>query len=260
MNRYWEKIIFPILKKIDARHIVEIGSGKGKTTKKILKYCFESEAKLSVIDPAPKANIDKLKKKYDIHLEFYEDISLNALQSIKNYDVVLIDGDHNWYTAYNELKIIEDVFKEQEFLILFLHDIGWPYGRRDMYYNPENIPDQFQHFYKKKGMLPGQESLLDNSGFNAGFNNAIYENNGKNGVLTAVEDFIEGTELELTFKKIEAFHGLGILYLQDKDLSLFIDKIIEDSSLTAISEKDRIVAKIKNEELKEQCIDELNED
>lgn len=37
MNRFWDKIILPIVKKVNAKHIVEIGCFKGANTKIILK-------------------------------------------------------------------------------------------------------------------------------------------------------------------------------------------------------------------------------
>lgn len=259
MNRFWEPIILPILNEIKAEHIVEIGCCKGENTKKILKYCFEQEAKLSVIDPSPKVNIDKLKEQHGGYFNFYKDLSLNALPSIKDYDVVLIDGDHNWYTVYNELKIIEDSIKNQDVFLVFLHDISWPYGRRDMYYNPETIPEEFKHSHEKKGIFPAKEDLVEGSGFNYNSYNAVHEGGAKNGVLTGMEDYIEETNLKLRLKKIKAFHGLGILYQADKDIGSLINKIILDSNLISLLEKERINLKIKIEKLKKR-INKLTKD
>jgi glycosyltransferase involved in cell wall biosynthesis len=210
MNRFWKKFIYPIINVIKAKHIVEIGSDTGINTRNILEYCMENQAKISVIDPFPKYDEKHWLRDYNEYLEFYKELSLNALPLIKDYDAVLIDGDHNWYTVYNELKIIEKNCSDN-FPVVFLHDIDWPYGRRDIYYNPDTIPAAFRKPYAKKGMKPGQPSLLESGGFNSNFFNSIYENGLQNGVLTAVEDFIKESTLDLNLYKIYGLNGLGIL-------------------------------------------------
>ena len=77
--------------------------------------------------------------------------------------MVLIDGDHNWYTVLSELETIERLCDErgQGFPLVLLHDIGWPYGRRDLYYDPASIPEEHRKPYDKKGMLPGVPGLVE---------------------------------------------------------------------------------------------------
>lgn len=250
MNRFWDPIILPILQKINAEHVVEIGCDMGKNTRKILKYCINNGAKLSAIDPNPKFNVEEWKEQYGDVFYFYKELSLNALPLIKDYDAVLIDGDHNWYTVYNELKIIEKSYQHQNFPVIFLHDVSWPYGRRDLYYSPENIPEVFRQPYKKLGILPNQSSLVEKGGLNDHLYNAIYENNLKNGVLTAVEDFLKETNLQLCFKQVEGFHGLGIIYLENKELDLFINNLLKNSNIPYLLEKERIASIIKIKELR----------
>ena len=72
-------------------------------------------------------------------------------------DAALIDGDHNWYTVYNELQLLAEVAREAgaPLPVLIMHDVGWPYGRRDLYYAPEQIPEEFRQPYAQRGMRPG---------------------------------------------------------------------------------------------------------
>ena len=37
-----------------------------------------------------------------------------------------------------------------------LHDVGWPYGRRDLYYDPETIPEEFRQPCGAAGHAPGR--------------------------------------------------------------------------------------------------------
>lgn len=214
MNRFWIDFIKPILECTQAKHILEIGCDQGNNTSNLINYCKENNGIVYGIDPVPSEQVMDLQREHEDIFKFYQDTSLNAITKLSELDAVLIDGDHNWYTVYNELLLIEKHF--DKFPITLLHDIGWPYARRDMYYNPENIPGAYLKPYKKKGIKFGQPKLCDYGGINASFNNSIYENSLRNGVHTAVEDFINDSNLELRFVKIDGFNGLGILIDKNK--------------------------------------------
>ena len=213
MHRFWNVIIEPVLTLLEPEIIVEIGSDQGKNTVSLLEFCKNSNAVLHAVDPVPNFDVDALKKEYGRHFVFHKLLSLNAIPRIKDVDVFLIDGDHNWYTVFNELKLIEKyaVDAKRPFPVVMLHDIAWPYGRRDLYYNPENIPDKFRKPYRQKGILPGSAELLEDGGLNQRLNNSIYENDLQGGVLTAVEDFLKETKQSLEFLKLTGLSGLGIL-------------------------------------------------
>ena len=154
MNRLWNTIIRPIIEGVKAQNIVEIGSDTGINTKNILEYCLDHDSHLIAIDPSPKFDVEEFKIRYGDKFEFYQELSLNRLPLIKDFDVILINGDHNWYTVYHELKIIEKNFNGKNFPLIFLHGIGWPYARRDINYNPESIPESYRQPYKKLGNVP----------------------------------------------------------------------------------------------------------
>ncbi len=246
MNRFWTNIILPIIQSINAKYIVEIGSDKGLNTKNILEYCKSTDAHMTAIDPFPNFDLDNFKKEYGEKFEIYEELSISRLPLLSDYDVILIDGDHNWYTVYNELKIIEKTFKNKKFPLIFFHDVGWPYAKRDLYYNPDNIPPVYRHSYKKLGMYPGNSNLEKKGGLNASYNNSIYENSPKNGVLTAIEDFIEESNLEFAIHFINAFYGLGILYLKNKEMERIVTKHLKNADFVSILEEERVKLAINN--------------
>ena len=74
---------------------------------------------------------------------------------IDRADAVLIDGDHNWHTVYNELKIVDEF---QVWPITLLHDIDWPYGRRDVYYDPSTVPAEYRQPHVKAGLVRGKSA------------------------------------------------------------------------------------------------------
>ncbi|MGF7118938.1 glycoside hydrolase family 99-like domain-containing protein [Methanobacterium oryzae] len=249
MNRLWNNVILPIIEQINANYIVEIGSDTGINTQNILEYCKKYDAHMSAIDPFPKFDIDEYKAKYGDRFEIYKDLSLSRLPLLEDYDVILLDGDHNWYTVYNELKIIEKSFKGKKFPVVFLHDISWPYGRRDLYYNHENIPDAYKQPIKKAGIYFGQTDLVKDRGLNSQQYHSIYENNPKNGILTALEDFINESDLEFSFEHINAFHGLGILYPKNT-IEDIVKNIIRTASIGDGLEEERVKLIIECTELK----------
>ncbi|MFC0271919.1 class I SAM-dependent methyltransferase [Metabacillus herbersteinensis] len=233
MYRFFQSIIKPIFELENIKRIVEIGADEGKNTLQILEYCSQIEGALTSIDPSPRFDKQALKLIYGQYLEVINDLSLISLQHLKHYDCVLIDGDHNWYTVFNELNEIEKyALHSKKMPIVFLHDTEWPYGRRDMYYLPDTIPSEFRKEFAKKGILQGQSPLSDQpEAINSGINNALYEGGSQNGVLTAVEDFLQTTTLNLSLHKVASHHGLGILTPKDNIKDKKIDTILKMSNL-----------------------------
>src|SRR5664279_1515283 len=107
-------------------------------------------------------------------------------------DAALIDGDHNWYTVYNEMRLLAEGARRggAPLPVMIMHDVLWPYGRRDLYYSPDQIPEEFRQPYAQKGMRPGGRKLLERGGLNPTMHNALEEGGPRNGVMTAVDDFV----------------------------------------------------------------------
>jgi glycosyltransferase involved in cell wall biosynthesis len=212
MYRFFEPVIRPLLDAVGPRVVVEVGSDKGLQTALLLDWCQSHEAILHCVDPFPKYDVDEWLDHWPGTLRFHRDLSLNALVDIGHADFVCIDGDHNWYTVFHELEILGRSARTagQQFPVTVLHDVGWPYGRRDLYYNPETIPDAFRHPHRKAGLVRGQRALADR-GFNDHLENAIHEGTPRNGVLTAVEDFVATYDGNLTMNVLPGLHGLGVI-------------------------------------------------
>jgi hypothetical protein len=243
MQRFWGMVIKPVFELVRPEVIVEIGSDQGDNTKNLLGFCEKTGAKLHVVDPAPGYDASEWRREHGEHFVFHEDLSLNALPRIEAFDAVLIDGDHNWYTVFNELKLIERLCEErsQGFPLVLLHDIGWPYGRRDLYYDPDTIPQEYRKPHEKKGMMPGVPSLVEAGGMNRHLWNAVQEGEPREGVLTAVEDFLGETSNRLELITAPGINGLGILVpsrlkeqnaefariLENLNFSPFVERYIE---------------------------------
>jgi glycosyltransferase involved in cell wall biosynthesis len=210
-ERFFAPFIEPLLSISGARSIVEIGSGNGSVTRHLLRYCRERGGTIHAIDLCPPADLHEWEKAYGGIFTFHRGRSLDLLPTIERYDAVLIDGDHNWYTVYHELRLLKEHAKGKSvFPLTFLHDVSWPYGRRDVYVDPETIPGLYRHPYAQEGMFPDSSRLQSSGGLNAHLQNARTEGGAQNGVLTAIEDFLREAD-DIQFLMIPGLHGLGIL-------------------------------------------------
>lgn len=214
----FSEIILGVLETSDTKTIVEIGAEYGGNTAMLADYAGERGGALISVDPAPKPEFVEWAAAHP-NVRHIAQPSLQAFAELANVDAWVIDGDHNWYTVYHELMLADALCKRDgKPLLAILHDINWPSGRRDMYYAPDAIPAAFRHPYSYDGgSVPGQSDLIFHRGFrgHGHFAWAAHEGGPRNGVLTAVEDFLEEQHRsgrELGFAEIPAVFGLGILF------------------------------------------------
>lgn len=212
MYRFWENFLLPVARGCEAGVVCEIGSLYGDLTEKVLDFCLEAGAVAHVVEPAPEFDVAAWQERYGEAFVLHRALSLEALGDIPVPDLALIDGDHNWYTVVNELRQLErrSVLDDRLPPVIALHDVGWPYARRDLYYEPKTVPEESRQPYEQRGMRPGQDELTT-EGINGGLHNAIHEHGPRNGVLTAVEDFAAESGTDWVLKTIPGLHGLGLL-------------------------------------------------
>jgi hypothetical protein len=213
MLAFWPDVVRPLLEALEPLSIVEIGSEAGRTTRLPLELASKFGAVVHSIDPGPVFDTTAWQLEWGDSFVFHRLPSLVGLCGIDRFDAVLIDGDHNWFTVFNELKLIESRCLDlgQGLPLILLHDVAWPYGRRDLYYAPDAIPSEHRQPYARKGMSPSHSELLEQGGYNAKMCNALREGGPRNGVLTAVDDYLAQTIIQYKFVVIPAVFGLGIL-------------------------------------------------
>jgi hypothetical protein len=221
MELFWDRIVAPLLDAADARVIAEIGVDYGDTTRRLTDRAARLGGGLvHAIDPAPSAtvDVDALVEASAGHLRFHQVPSHEALPGIGAVDAALVDGDHNWHTVIGELRLLAEAAaaRSMPLPLVLAHDVGWPYGRRDMYYDPAAIPAEDRHPAAREGMVPGR-SELDPEGMNPWLWNAAHEGGPRNGVLTAIEDFVSEYPESCELLVVDGFHGLGILVSAGRD-------------------------------------------
>lgn len=213
----WDVAIAPVLSASGARKVVEIGALRGENTLQILDH-LGPEGELHVIDPVPDFDPAEHESEFPGRYFFHEALSLDVLPGLEPMDAALIDGDHNWWTVYNECRLLaENAINAGQFMpVMILHDVGWPYGRRDLYYDPSNVPEERRQPYDYLGIKPGRSPLAKRGGLNFTMANALEEGGERNGVMTGVDDFIKEHPKKIRQVVLPIYFGLALLVEEER--------------------------------------------
>ncbi len=211
MIRFWNHIIEPLLHALHPVTILQIG-GDGDLVKNLATFVKNHNGNLTVIDPFPLFDCGTFQRQWGKTLTLHRTWSMQSLPLCAAPDLVIIDGDHNWYTVFHELTMIEKLAeKSGKFPVILLHDVSWPYARRDSYILPSNIPPEHRQLFAEGGVIPGEDRLIKDGGLNERMFHAITTGGAKNGVLTALEDFLTKTSQEVSVTMLEGFYGLAVI-------------------------------------------------
>ena len=219
------ELSLPCLDAAGARSVVEIGAYAGDFTRVLVAWAAGSGARISAIDPAPQPDLVALGREHP-ELELIRATSLEALGEIPLPDAVVIDGDHNYYTVREELRLIGERAPGAGLPLLLFHDVCWPHGRRDDYFDAGAIPPPARHPQAggAGGLYPGDPGLRrDGLPYPR---SAAREGGDRNGVLTAIEDFVadrDGVHLVV----VPAFFGLGVVWHREAPWADAVARILE---------------------------------
>ena len=150
------ELVLGCLDAVEARSVIEVGAFMGELTRLLLRWAQDRDAPVTAIDTAPHADLDALAQRHP-ELTLIRETSFGALARISLADVVILDGDHNYYTVTEELRIISQraAAEQRPLPLLLLHDVGWPHDRRDDYYVPARIPDEHRQPLAAERAVPG---------------------------------------------------------------------------------------------------------
>lgn len=233
------ELVFGCLEAIDARRLVEVGAARGSLTRELLAWGDARDAEVVAIDPAPEPALRELAARHP-ELELIERPSLEVLGELPRADAVILDGDHNYYTLREELRLIEHSVPGTRLPLVLLHDLGWPHARRDNYHALERIPPEHRRPAGSVFLAPGEPGVA--SGGIHYECAALEEGGARNGTLTAVEDFIGGRK-ELRLALVPACFGLGALWHRGAAWAGRIEALLEDwnrNPLVARLERNRV--------------------
>lgn len=198
VHKLWDRIVHPTLCAIQPSVLLEVGGVEGGMTGRLLGYAKDHAVTIHAVRAGPPFNLDEAELAPGASLLFHDASPLEVLGDLRDVDLALIDGDHNWYTVFNQLKLIERGAegRGETFPVVLIHDTDWPYGRRDAYRDGADIPDDFRLPARRGGLLPGVAEPITDDGLSQHLEHAVTSGGAHNGVLTAVEEFVaEGSEM-----------------------------------------------------------------
>jgi hypothetical protein len=227
---YNAELVMNVLETAGGASVTEVGALDGDLTRLLLLWAERSEASVTAVDPSPHPDLEALASDRT-ELTLIREPSHKALAQSRLSDTIILDGDHNYYTVSGELRIIAERAEQENrrLPLLLLHDVGWPHGRRDDYYAPEQIPTEHRQPIVPEGCVyPGEPGTRP--GALPFHHPAAREGGPRNGVLTAVEDFAADRE-NLHLAVVPTFFGMGLIW----------DKTMPDAEALAelVSEWDR---------------------
>jgi hypothetical protein len=204
------ELLLACLDAAGARSILEIGSYEGDLTMELLAWAKQNGAQVATVDPAPQPKLLERGRQHP-ELVIHQATSHEVLARLEKLpDAVIIDGDHNYFTLSEELRLIAELAGNEPLPLLMFHDVCWPHARRDTYYEADRVPeDQRPPIGKEVGLAPGNPGV-DPLGLPFPWA-ALREGGPRNGTLTAIEDFMKSRK-GLRLAIVPAFFGFGVLW------------------------------------------------
>jgi hypothetical protein len=204
----------PLLAAAGARSIALLGTEQGRTTALLVELLRAGGGgRLLVVDPEP-GRVPAAGRGLDI--EVVREYGAAGLEDHTPTDAYLIDGDANFATVARTLTAVADAvheFGRASFPLILLHDVGWPTGRRDRYTSPDRLTGaDRQPFTWDAGVTFDRVDAVPGRGLRGegAYAWALAEGGPRNGVRSAVEEFVAGHP-ELRFFTVAPIFGLGII-------------------------------------------------
>ncbi|MEX0972456.1 MAG: glycosyltransferase [Solirubrobacterales bacterium] len=176
MRTVWSTVVFPVLDVCRPATVVEVGGG----------------------DEALDALLEEAARQLDATLVRVGPGEVGAAGP----DLALVHGEPNWYSVTEALKRLGDMAAAGDslFPVTLVHGVDWPTGRRDSYPNPSAVPVGARQPHAPDG----------------GVERAVDEHDQRNGVLTAVEDFLAGAGEPLELIHVPGLGGTALLVAEKR--------------------------------------------
>ncbi len=161
------------LSNINSPKILEVGLDRGITTIPIFSFLCRVHENFEFVGVdvlfqesllITLQNIDRMQSQ---KISLYQESSLNVLprlvESSKKFDVILLDGDHNYYTVSKELSYLDDLSSENS--IVIIDDYHGRWSEKDLWYSEregyENVSQATKKIEtEKRGVKPAVDEFL----------------------------------------------------------------------------------------------------
>ena len=217
--------------------VVEVGVETGQVSS---VYTQLGASTVYCVDPFP-SDLTRETLAADEKLQLVEGFSPDVLAELPVADLYVLDGDHNYATVRGE---VDWVLQNARDAVVVFHDLLWPSGRRDSYYQPTRLAEADRHPDTAEGPTIWHDGVSA-AGFVGGdaFTFAREAGGERNGVLTAVEDALAAAddpswELQI----IPAVFGVGVLVRRTEETAELLAELrrFSGSRLLAALENNRL--------------------
>lgn len=214
MHRCFATTIDPLLRALEPRVVVEVGAGHGRLTARLLRGA--DRATIHAVDPvlcAGLAALDAAEPRLVVHTARGAD----ALGTLPAADLLLLDGDPNWSTVRAELGLAVAAARAagRPAPVVVVHGVHWPFGRRDGYGSAETPGGAARRPSVRAGLLPGRARPAAD-GLRLAAHVAMEEGGARNGVLTALEDFVAEDAGTWSLVDVPGYGGSAVLADADR--------------------------------------------
>src|SRR4051812_26336445 len=154
LHVFWALVLEPLARALRAREIVLVGGRDAELVRDLLTF----GATVCVLAPPDGLDLDALRTEFGDRFAADPGTSLGALSEDREIELMLLDGDPNWFAVRRELRLAEQraLARDRRPPAIVVHRVDWPQGRRDQYLDPDAIPSAYRQPYARRGVLPGQ--------------------------------------------------------------------------------------------------------
>lgn len=240
----------------EIKTVVEVGVESGQVSS---IYTDLGASKVYCVDPFPS---DALRATLAPNpgLELVEEFSPEVLAKLPPAELYVLDGDHNYAVLHGELTWL---LKNTPDAVIALHDVLWPWARRDLYYEPSRLTGEDKHPTSEDGPTVSHDDLTPAGFVGLGsFTVAVEAGGERNGVLTAIEDAVAEAGDEWQFVIVPAVFGMGVLVRKGAPgAKKILDalKPYTSSELLAMLENNRIALYTRVLELQYEAVAHAND-
>ena len=185
------ELMLPCLDAAGVRSVVEVGAFAGDLTRRAGRVGGgRRRARVAAVDPSPQPGLVALAEEHP-ELELIRETSLAALPALPELpDAVIIDGDHNYFTVSEELRLIGERAPAPSCRCCSSTTSAGRTGAATTTSTPSRSPSDFRQPIggRRGGLVPGEPGVA--LGGLPYPRSAEREGGPRNGVLTAVEDFV----------------------------------------------------------------------
>ena len=211
---FWDSLIAASVAATRPRSTLLVGGADGELVKRLIDATADWEGVVHVADPAPSFDIAALRRHAGNRILVHRARGTEVGGLLPVPDLLLLDTDPNWYTTHSLLQAAANqaATLQSRFPVTLLSNTGWPHARRDGYLDPASIPEPFRHPHERAGVRPNERALCASRGLFADRFHAVGENEPRNGVMTALEDFLVGHAAHLGVASLPFLHGISLIY------------------------------------------------